>query len=143
VGQKSVFVRGDTSRVNDCPFCQRIASGRELSSTTALSAALIDIYPVSEDHTLVVPRRHVARVEDLEDDEWSDLFGLVRDITRKVAAGDGVDGVNVGFNSGAAAGQTVDHAHIHVIPRVFGDVDDPRGGVRWVLPESADYWSQK
>lgn len=101
------------------------------------------MYPVSEGHTLVVPRRHVARAEDLKDDEWSDLFALVRDVTRRVAAIDGVDGVNVGFNSGSAAGQTVDHAHVHVIPRILGDVDDPRGGVRWVLPETADYWSRK
>jgi diadenosine tetraphosphate (Ap4A) HIT family hydrolase len=108
----------------------------------AATVAFRDAYPVSEGHVLVVSRRHVARVEDLETDEWDELFALVREVCRDVAEQDGVDGVNVGVNSGVAAGQTVDHAHVHVIPRRLGDVRDPRGGVRHVVPERADYWSQ-
>jgi diadenosine tetraphosphate (Ap4A) HIT family hydrolase len=92
---------------------------------------------------LVVPRRHVARIEDLTEAEWTDLFGLVREACREVRADRSVDGYNVGVNTGAAAGQTVEHAYVHVIPRRFGDVPDPRGGVRHVIPSTADYWSAR
>jgi ATP adenylyltransferase len=83
---------------------------------------------------LVIPRRHVARAEELSEEEWADLFALVKVVTAEVAAAPGIEGVNVGLNSGEAAGQTVFHAHVHVIPRRPGDVDDPRGGVRGVIP---------
>lgn len=105
------------------------------------AVAFEDAYPVAEGHVLVVPRRHVARVEDLDADEWAEVFTLVREVCRELSKRDGIDGVNVGVNSGVAAGQTVDHAHVHVIPRRLGDVPDPRGGVRHVIPERADYWS--
>lgn len=105
------------------------------------AVAFKDAYPVSDGHVLVVPRRHLARVEDLEADEWTELFELVREVCRELCERDGVDGLNVGVNSGVAAGQTVDDAHVHVIPRRLGDVLDPRGGVRHVIPERADYWS--
>jgi diadenosine tetraphosphate (Ap4A) HIT family hydrolase len=89
---------------------------------------------------LVVPRRHVALIEELSEDEWRSVFALVQRVTREASTHQGVDGVNVGFNSGAAAGQTVDHAHVHVIPRRRGDVVDPRGGIRGVIPDRANYW---
>jgi diadenosine tetraphosphate (Ap4A) HIT family hydrolase len=89
---------------------------------------------------LVAPCRHVDRLEELKLSEWLELFSLVRDVARELARLPGVDGVNVGVNSGWAAGQTIDHAHVHVIPRRSGDVPDPRGGVRWVIPEHANYW---
>lgn len=80
------------------------------------------------------------RVEDLEPYEWRALFELVHEVARDVASRSGVDGINIGVNSGEAAGQKVGHAHVHVIPRRAGDVPDPRGGVRWVLPDTAAYW---
>jgi diadenosine tetraphosphate (Ap4A) HIT family hydrolase len=89
----------------------------------------------------VIPRRHVARLEDLEVGEWRALFDTMLRVARGVARLDGVGGVNIGVNSGESAGQTVDHAHVHVIPRRDGDVPDPRGGVRWVIPERAVYWT--
>lgn len=89
---------------------------------------------------LVVPRRHVERVETLSPTEWQELFELVRQVAVEVSGRAGVDAFNIGVNSGEAAGQTVAHAHVHVIPRRKGDVEDPRGGVRWVLPETARYW---
>jgi diadenosine tetraphosphate (Ap4A) HIT family hydrolase len=61
-------------------------------------------------------------------------------VARDVAGQAGIDGVNIGYNSGTAAGQTIEHAHVHVIPRRTGDVPDPRGGVRHVIPHRADYW---
>jgi diadenosine tetraphosphate (Ap4A) HIT family hydrolase len=127
--------------VSDCPFCDRVAAGDKVLHTRDTAVAFEDAYPVSDGHVLVVPRRHLARIEDLEAVEWTELFELVREVCRGLSERDGVDALNVGVNSGVAAGQTVDHAHVHVIPRRLGDVLDPRGGVRHVIPERADYWS--
>lgn len=91
---------------------------------------------------LVVPRRHIGRLEALPADEWTGLFALVHQICRETAERPGVDGLNVGVNSGEAAGQTIAHAHVHVIPRRLGDVVDPRGGVRRLIPGKAEYWSR-
>ena len=122
---------------HDCPFCARIGPAAEHGGAVAFD----DAYPVVPGHRLVVPVRHVARIEDLTDTEWDAVFSLVRDELRRAREAGGAPAVNVGVNSGAAAGQTVDHAHVHVIPRTEGDVADPRGGVRWVVPRAADYWS--
>lgn len=70
------------------------------------------------------------------------MWALLREVQRRIAADLDVDGWNVGVNVGSAAGQTVEHAHVHLVPRRAGDVADPRGGVRWVLPHRANYWSQ-
>lgn len=129
--------------VSECPFCARVAAGAEIIRASAVAVAFLDDFPVSEGHVLVVPRRHLARVEDLEADEWAELFGLVREVCLELSTPNGVDGVNVGVNSGVAAGQTVDHAHVHIIPRRLGDVPDRRGGVRHVIPDRADYWNQR
>lgn len=124
---------------SSCPFCEPLPSAAVLTSDHAL--ALVDRFPVAPGHLLVIPRRHVASVFDLADDEWADLWALVRRARREMAESRDADGVNVGVNDGVAAGQTVAHAHVHLIPRRTGDVADPRGGVRWVLPSHADYWS--
>ncbi len=100
-----------------------------------------DRYPVSQGHCLVIPRRHIASFFDSTQAERLALLALIDEakaaISRKVSP----DGFNIGINDGAAAGQTVPHLHIHLIPRYAGDVQDPRGGVRWVLPDRADYWT--
>jgi diadenosine tetraphosphate (Ap4A) HIT family hydrolase len=125
-----------------CPFCD-IAPGQGiLVAENERAVAFADAFPVSEGHTLVVPRRHVGSALDLSDAEWYDVQCLVREVARTLTTRTDVAGVNIGLNVGAAAGQTVDHAHVHVIPRTAGDVPDPRGGVRWVLPESAAYWEE-
>jgi len=105
-----------------------------------VALAVFDGFPVAEGHTLVVPKRHVASLFDLSDDEQAALWRLVSSVRAKLVAGLKPDGFNVGVNDGVAAGQTVMHAHIHVIPRRSGDVADPRGGVRWVVPGKAAYW---
>ena len=122
----------------DCPFCHLIASG-SVTDVNAHAVAFADGYPVAAGHTLVVPRRHVASVFDLGPEEYAALWEVVGAVRRRLTA-DGCPGFTIGVNDGAAAGQTVGHAHVHVIPRRAGDVDDPRGGVRWVLPERAEYW---
>lgn len=126
---------------SDCPFCSPAPGG--LLAETRHCRALRDVYPVAPGHTLVVPMRHVASVFDLGSEEWDDLWGLVRRMREDVNELRTADALNIGLNDGPAAGQTVGHAHVHLIPRRHGDVPDPRGGVRWVLPANADYWSER
>lgn len=101
-----------------------------------------DGFPVSPGHSLIIPRRHLASFFELEPDERDGLIALLEEAKRRLDREFKADGYNVGINDGAAAGQTVPHLHIHLIPRFAGDQSDPRGGVRWVLPEKADYWSR-
>lgn len=121
-----------------CPFCELNATNVVAASEFAF--AFRDRYPVAEHHTLVIPRRHVASLFELDDEELAAVWVLVAEVRRSLAEQFGVEAFNVGLNDGVAAGQTVLHAHVHVIPRADGDSDDPRGGIRWVVPEKARYW---
>ena len=122
-----------------CPFCERIAA-RDVTDQNDLAAAFLDGYPLADGHSLVVPLRHEADFFRLTTDEHHAILALVRSLGERLSKGDQVDGFNIGINVGEAAGQTVAHAHVHLIPRKVGDVEDPRGGVRWVIPERAAYW---
>ena len=102
-----------------------------------------DDFPISEGHTLVVPRSHVASLFDLPASELAEVWKFVSRVRAELANRFQVSAFNIGLNDGRAAGQTVLHAHIHVVPRRDGDVPDPRGGVRWIIPEKADYWTRK
>jgi superfamily II DNA or RNA helicase/diadenosine tetraphosphate (Ap4A) HIT family hydrolase/HKD family nuclease len=104
-----------------------------------LAFAINDRFPVSPGHTLVIPRRVVQEWSDVTTEEQHALFELVDVVKRRIDAELSPDGYNVGYNSGAAAGQTVPHLHVHVIPRFTGDMDDPRGGVRNVIPGRGNY----
>lgn len=106
----------------------------------AHAIAFRDGYPLSEGHGLVVPRRHLASVFDGSPEEQAALWSLVAEFRAAMLRELSPAGFNVGVNDGAAAGQTVMHGHVHVIPRFEGDVADPRGGIRWILPEKAKYW---
>jgi len=101
-----------------------------------LAFAIFDGFPVSPGHVLVTTRRIVETWFDASDDEQAALMALVKEVRRllDLRLSPKPDGYNVGFNSGAASGQTVPHVHIHVIPRYLGDMPDPRGGVRHVIP---------
>ena len=121
-----------------CPFCERIGQGL-VDARSGLAASFADAYPVTDGHTLVVPVRHEADFFALTDAERADIWDLVNDVQRALADA-GTRACNVGINNGETAGQTIAHAHVHVIPRRAGDVDDPRGGVRWVIPDKAPYW---
>ena len=120
-----------------CPFCD-LAPDR-LVWSDELVVAIRDGYPVSPGHTLIVPRRHVATWFDATLDEQGAMFAAIAEIRRQLDDELRPDGYNVGFNAGEAAGQTVMHMHMHVIPRFRGDVDDPRGGVRGVIPGRQKY----
>ena len=119
-----------------CIFC---APDREILAESALSLAFADAHPVSPGHALVVPRRHVVTIFELNDEEYADCFLLARRVQELLAARLQPDGFNMGVNCSEAGGQSVWHAHIHVIPRFNGDTPHPRGGVRNVIPRKADY----
>jgi diadenosine tetraphosphate (Ap4A) HIT family hydrolase len=121
-----------------CPFCT--LPRERLVFESELAFVIRDGFPVSPGHTLVVPKRHVASFFDTTADEQEALLKLLKLAWIEVCQQFGPDGCNVGINDGATAGQTIAHLHIHLIPRYPGDREDPRGGVRWVLPEKAAYW---
>jgi diadenosine tetraphosphate (Ap4A) HIT family hydrolase len=129
------------STPRDCPFCA-LPPARIIQSN-ALALVIRDGYPVSPGHTLVIPRRHVSSLFDLDGRERNAMFDLLTVARRDLEAELGPAGYNIGINDGQAAGQTVQHLHVHLIPRFVGDRADPRGGVRWIFPEHADYWSAR
>lgn len=124
----------------DCPFC--VISRQAVVTESRHAVAIRDGYPVSRGHTLVVPKAHVKSLFDLDNEAQADLWRLVTKVRSDLQSNLKPDGFNIGLNDGGAAGQTVEHAHVHVIPRFDGDVADPRGGIRWVLPECAAYWDR-
>ncbi len=105
-----------------------------------MALALPDAYPVSPGHTLIVPRRHVRDFFGLTAEEQAAIWMLVQPVRQHIEEDHLPDGYNLGVNIGKAAGQTVAHAHLHVIPRYAGDVADPRGGIRWIIASKAPYW---
>jgi diadenosine tetraphosphate (Ap4A) HIT family hydrolase len=122
--------------MTDCIFCD---PKREILARNESAIAVFDTYPVSPGHALVLPLRHATTIWDLSAGEFDGCFRLVRALQPILAARFTPDGFNVGANCGEAAGQSVWHAHIHVIPRYKGDTPNPRGGVRHVIPLKANY----
>ena len=126
-----------------CPFCE-IAS-RDIHSRVIMRSdhgfAIRDGFALTEGHTLVIPDQHVGSFFELSFEAQTDLVALLGRVREGLIEDFAVKDVNIGINDGPLAGQTVPHCHIHVIPRRSGDVEDPRGGVRWIIPEKADYWS--
>ncbi len=122
-----------------CPFCV-LPEVRVLFRNDA-AVALRDAYPVTPGHTLVVPVRHVASFFDATPSERDSMLALLDTAKQQLQAEFGPAGYNIGINDGAAAGRTIHHLHIHLIPRYSGDSNDPRGGVRWIIPDKADYWT--
>jgi diadenosine tetraphosphate (Ap4A) HIT family hydrolase len=106
------------------------------------AVAFPDAYPVSAGHCLVIPRRHEPDFFKLSREEQEDVWDIVWELRELLEAEHDTTSFNVGINAGQAAGQVVPHAHVHVIPRYLGDAPDPRGGIRWVLPDTARYWDR-
>ena len=123
-----------------CPFCQPARD--RIIFETPLVIALWDAFPVNRGHALIVPRRHVPTWFDASAEERVALMAAVDEARELIVARYAPDGFNIGINVGAAAGQTVFHLHVHLIPRFDGDVPDPRGGVRWVIPAKWNYLSK-
>lgn len=122
-----------------CPFC--CISAERILCANDLALAVRDAFPVSPGHTLIVPRRHIASFFEATPAEREALLALLDEARRVADREFQPDACNIGINDGPAAGQTIAHLHIHLIPRYRGDCTDPRGGVRWVIPDKADYWS--
>ena len=121
-----------------CPFCsldtERVLEFNEHAT------AFRDGYPVTNLHTLVIPKRHVATYFDLSEEERKGVHALLESQRAKIMAEDeAVEGFNIGWNCGEVAGQTVFHAHAHLIPRRKGDVENPRGGVRHIIDGKGQY----
>src|SRR5262249_21344708 len=127
VGGASRAIMSDF-RPSDCPFCW-LAPERILA-TNAQALAVADAFPVSDGHTLVIPRRHVTSFFELTEDEVTAIHELIRRMKDRLDEALKPGGYNIGINVGAAAGQTVAHVHVHLIPRYPGDVANPVGGVR-------------
>ena len=121
---------------NPCLFCKD-PHGVSLVHELAYSAR--DTYAVSPGHTLVIPKRHVASFFDLMPEEIIACMGLITEERRLLDAEFKPDGYNIGVNIGPAAGQSIFHVHIHIIPRYTGDVENPQGGVRHVITRNAHY----
>ncbi|MDA9108631.1 HIT family protein [Candidatus Pelagibacter sp.] len=123
---------------NPCLFCNSKQSG--LAVENEFAYASYDTYPVSEFHCLIIPKRHVKDYFDLSDNEVIACNKLIKKVKDKIISEDpSVKGFNIGTNSGAIAGQSIMHCHIHLIPRRVGDVENPQGGVRSVIPLKQHY----
>lgn len=122
----------------ECPFCNPDAE-RELLLESATAYAMFDKYPVSNGHTLIIPKKHCAEYFELSFKEQSACWFILNKAKKILQKKLTPHGFNVGINVGLAAGQTVNHVHIHLIPRYRGDVIDPIGGVRNVIPSKGDY----
>ena len=124
--------------MNDCVFCNLDESRIEIENDLALSFK--DLYPVTNGHTLVIPKRKVQSFFDLTEEETAAMFELLHLQKEDLKNNDySITGFNIGINDGEDAGQTIMHGHIHLIPRRRGDMEDPRGGVRGVIPEKQSY----
>ena len=123
---------------NPCIFCK--IRKEELQFENQLAYSSIDSYPVSEFHSLIVPKRHVESYFDLTSEEIQACNDLILKTKEKILKQDSsVKGFNIGTNAGKVAGQSIMHCHIHLIPRREGDVENPQGGVRSVIPKKQHY----
>jgi diadenosine tetraphosphate (Ap4A) HIT family hydrolase len=120
-----------------CPFCVPFPSEKVLENS--LAWAKWDKYPVTEGHILVIPKRHIAGYFEATPEEKGELWALVDECRKILQVKFKPDGYNIGINEGASAGQTIFHLHIHLIPRRKGDMENPRGGVRHVIPSKGNY----
>lgn len=122
-----------------CLFCG-LPENRVLFRNDA-AIVIRDAFPVSPGHTLVIPLKHVESLFETSAEDRAAMFELLNVASQQLKTEFAPAGYNIGINDGAAAGQTIRHLHMHLIPRYAGDRADPRGGVRWIIPEKADYWS--
>ena len=123
--------------VKDCPFCNMGAARIIYEDSTWM--AVLDGFPVSKGHTLLIPKRHCETYFDLNYVESSTLAATINVVKNVLDTKYNPNGYNIGVNCGRSAGQTVMHCHIHIIPRYDGDVEDPRGGVRGCVPSKQKY----
>lgn len=121
-----------------CPFCNFDRDRLVVESDVAI--ALRDAFLITEDNTLIFPRRHVTSIFHLTPEDLASLWAMVSGVRELLLQNLAVDGINISVNDGSAAGQSVEHAHVHNVPRRKGDVHDPKGGVRNIIPSKTRYW---
>ncbi|HID81471.1 MAG TPA: HIT family protein [Chromatiales bacterium] len=122
---------------NPCLFCH--PKPEEIIEEAETALLITDTYPVSPGHCIVIPKRHIATFFESSEEENRDFHYLINLARNYLEEKYQPDGYNIGSNNGLAAGQSVNHLHIHIIPRYTGDVENPKGGVRWVIPEKSQY----
>lgn len=122
----------------ECIFCKLPES--RVIHRNELALWIYDAFPVSPGHSLIIPTRHVLSYFEITTDERLAMHTLLDQAKASLARELSPHGFNIGINDGASAGQTISHLHMHLIPRFEGDVADPRGGIRWIIPEKAKYW---
>ena len=128
-----------SSSIEDCIFCNK-TNCKVISSTKHFFIIRDTAYPVTKHHTLIITNRHVDDYFDLNKEEINDLDEILKNQKRELKQLDKeISAFNIGVNIGRDAGQSIMHCHIHLIPRRKGDVEDPRGGVRGVIPEKQKY----
>ncbi len=119
--------------IKPCIFCEMDPA--RVIAREGPCYAVYDGFPVSIGHILIIPNRHVASFRELTEEEWIAVHKLANELSNQLRERDKtIDGFNLGINDGEAAGQTIFHVHVHLIPRRKGDVENPRGGVRHVIP---------
>ncbi len=127
-----------TTPAGQCPFCH-LSPKVEVILESELCLAFFDGFPVSPGHALIIPRRHVASYFDLTDQERQEMLQMLLKVKGILDERFRPEGYNIGVNVGEAAGQSIFHVHMHLIPRYRGDVENPRGGVRGVIPSKQKY----
>ncbi len=125
----------------DCLFCQ--LRKEKIIGQCDLTITFLDSYPASPGHALIIPKRHVATYFDITEQEQNAIAKAIQTAKLILDEEFSPDGYNIGVNNGEVAGQSIMHLHVHLIPRYNGDVENPKGGVRWVISNKADYWSDR
>ncbi|MBM7571697.1 HIT family protein [Aquibacillus albus] len=120
-----------------CPFCSKNELKIELENDLAM--AFFDKYPVQKGHLLIIPKRHAETYFEASSEEIMAIHSLIREGKRLIDEQFVPDGYNIGVNIGKFGGQTIDHLHFHLIPRYQGDIEDPRGGIRKMVPNLVEY----
>lgn len=124
--------------MNECLFCNR--DNLTIVKQNSLAFAIFDLNPVTPLHALVIPRRHVDSYFELTPEEIAASHFLLSEMSKKLRSEDPtIEGFNIGINNGEVAGQSIAHCHIHLIPRRLGDVENPKGGVRHLIPNKGFY----
>ena len=122
--------------MKDCVFCNNV---EQIITENEYWYAIYDKYPVSKGHTLLITKRHISSFFDLTSEEIEQMYDMIYYIKNKLDIEYFPDGYNIGVNCGRAAGQTIPHCHIHIIPRYNDDVENPMGGVRGVIQNKQKY----
>lgn len=122
-----------------CIFCDFQFDKNKVVIENELAYAIYDSFPVNEGHTLIIPKRHAETFFDLTSEEVEAMYALASEMKKKLDELYHPDGYNVGLNCGEAAGQTIMHCHMHIIPRYKGDIENPRGGVRKIIKNKVPY----